>query len=89
MANSKYADGICDCCGLTVVWRVTDRGALSYFCAHCDLQVHAKSGTEAARLIAGMVKKPVPKVGNSTDTLPTPEKPNNEQPARKAGMLLG
>lgn len=69
----KAGAGACFCCGREVVYRKTEGGALSTFCQHCDLQVYAKDGTEAERLILA-------KIG-ATD--PAPDKPA-PQPAPAA-----
>jgi hypothetical protein len=72
--KTKAGAGACFCCGREVVWRKTEGGALSTFCQHCDLQVYAKDGTEAERMIMA-------KIGA---TAPAPDKAPEPQPAPAA-----
>lgn len=73
--KTKAGAGACFCCGREVVWRKTEGGALSTFCQHCDLQVYAKDGTEAERMILA-------KIGATT--APAPDKMSAPKPAPAA-----
>jgi hypothetical protein len=55
MAKVKAGEGSCPVCENRIVWRQSESGAVSCFCQDCDLQVYAKDGTEAKRLILSRI----------------------------------
>lgn len=85
MAKVKAGEGSCPVCSNRVVWRLSDSGALSCFCQDCDVQLYAKDGTEAKRVILAKIgAAPAPKApAPDKKPAPTPEKPP------KAGIFGG
>lgn len=47
----------CVACAREVVVRENGNGALNFSCAHCDLSMYAKKGTEAHKRLAPKVKR--------------------------------
>jgi len=85
MAKVKAGEGNCPVCENRIVWRLAESGAVSCFCQDCDLQVYAKEGTEAKRLILSRINpaQAAPKAGKP-EAAP---KPAPAPPAAKKGAF--
>jgi hypothetical protein len=79
MAIEYLGDTTCGTCGGPLPWRQNEKGSLSAFCARCDLQVRALSGTKAKDAVLQSLGKPndPPKekpADPTPKTTPTPAK---------------
>lgn len=84
MAKVKAGEGNCPVCENRIVWRLAESGAVSCFCQDCDLQVYAKEGTEAKRMILRRISGPAGGLGS---TQPAADKPEAAPPAAKKGAF--
>lgn len=85
----KVGTGECFACKREVVWRQSEGGALTATCQHCDLQLYAKHGTEAERLLMGnrITRTAAPQSSDKPAPAPQPESKPAPKPAPKSGAF--